>query len=273
MRAIKTGESSFTLEFESEEELRAEHSANLAIGGLQLPGIAPSGPRGGESLLQARAVALLPTGVALMIESDTRGLLEALLEDRGQRTADPGPRTGDEHPAEIPSEAGSETSRLLDDLLASRPEATPGQNETSERTDRPDRNLQSSWDRIRSLSQMEKILLAVKAERSERAQLVQDNDPRVLLSLLKNPRLTIDEVTRIAKSTFLTYQIAEVIVKTGPWMANLELRVALIHNPKTPAQFALRILPTLPEADVRAIARSSPSTALKQAALRRLQGT
>jgi len=59
------------------------------------------------------------------------------------------------------------------------------------------------WDRIRNASQMEKILLAVKADRSERSMLLQDNDPRVLLSLLRNPRLTVDEVVRLAKSTFL----------------------------------------------------------------------
>src|SRR6185436_1925467 len=62
--------------------------------------------------------------------------------------------------------------------------------ETAEKT-------QNAWDRMRGLSQMEKILLAVKADRSERALLVQDNDPRVLLSLLRNPRLTVEEVIRL----------------------------------------------------------------------------
>lgn len=131
---------------------------------------------------------------------------------------------------------------------------------------------QSSWDRIRGLSQMEKILLAVKADRSDRALLLQDNDPRVLLSILRNPRLTVDEVTRMAKSPFLTYQIVDVIMKTAQWMASLDVRLALIHNPKTPQAFGLRILPTLPDADVRAIARAGTNMALKQAAVRRLQG-
>jgi hypothetical protein len=131
---------------------------------------------------------------------------------------------------------------------------------------------QTAWDRMRALSQMEKLLLAVKAERSERALLLQDNDPRVLLSLLRNPRLTVDEVARMAKSAFLTYQVAEVIMKAAQWMSSLDVRLALIHNPKTPPAFALRILPTLPEAEVRAIARAGTNMALKQAAVRRLQG-
>src|SRR5207245_11275044 len=51
-----------------------------------------------------------------------------------------------------------------------------------EEVERPE-TTQNTWDRMRSLSQMEKILLAVKADRTERAFLLQDNDPRVLLSI------------------------------------------------------------------------------------------
>ncbi|HEX7420822.1 MAG TPA: hypothetical protein VF505_13105 [Thermoanaerobaculia bacterium] len=136
----------------------------------------------------------------------------------------------------------------------------------------PETDEKTSWDRVRQRSQMEKILLASRADRTERAVLVQDNDPRVLLSVLRNPRLTVDEVVRIAKSTFLNFQIVDVITKTGQWMASLDVRLALIHNPKTPQAYALRILPTLPESEVRAIAKAGTNMALKQAALRRLQG-
>ncbi|HWW60586.1 MAG TPA: hypothetical protein VN181_04385, partial [Thermoanaerobaculia bacterium] len=130
----------------------------------------------------------------------------------------------------------------------------------------------TAWDRLRGLSQMEKLQLAIKAERSERALLVQDNDPRVLLSLLRNPRLTVDEVVRVAKSSYLTFQIADVIMKAAQWSSSLDVRLALIHNPKTPPQFALRILPSLPEAEIRTIARTGTNMQLKQAAVRRLQG-
>lgn len=135
----------------------------------------------------------------------------------------------------------------------------------------PEETSQTSWDRIRALTQNEKLLLAPKADRSERALLLQDNDPRVLLSLLRNPRITVDEVARMAKSAFLTYQIADVIMKTAQWMSSLDVRLALVHNAKTPQAFGLRILPTLPDADVRAIARAGTNMALKQAAVRRLQ--
>ncbi|HJQ38641.1 MAG TPA: hypothetical protein VKB93_16000 [Thermoanaerobaculia bacterium] len=130
---------------------------------------------------------------------------------------------------------------------------------------------ESTWDRMRSLTQTEKLLLAIKADRTDRAVLLQDNDPRVLLSLLRNPQLTIDEVARIARSTYLNVQIADVISKTGQWMASMDVRLGLVHNPKTPPALALRLLPSLPEAEVRNIARAGTNMALKTAALRQLQ--
>lgn len=233
MRVTRTAGTTFIAEFESEEELRSEHTMNLAHSALRLPTeetvalytplvVTLRGPWGGETNVKATAMAMLPDGIALALEGNPEEQLERLLQKPEEES--------------------------------------------------PEKHQSNTWDRMRDLPQMQKILLAVKADRSERALLLQDNDPRVLLSLLRNPRLTVDEVARLAKSSFLNYQIAEVIVKATQWMASLDVRLGLVHNPKTPQAFALRILPTLPELEIRAIARAGTSMALKQAALRKLQG-
>jgi hypothetical protein len=235
MNITRTASAAFTVEFESEDELREEHRANLSIGGLRLATtetvalnatvlVTLRGPWGGESFARATVVANLPDAIALAIDGDA--------EER--------------------------FARLMAKPAGDSPEETE--------------KKQNTWDYIRALSQMEKLLLAVKADRTERALLLQDNDPRVLLSLLRNPRLTVDEVARLSKSSFLTYQVADVIIKTTQWMANLDVRLGLIRNAKTPPAFALRILPTLPESEVRSIARGGTNMALKMAALRQLQG-
>jgi hypothetical protein len=235
MKVTRTASAAFTAEFESEEELRLEHAANLSFNALALETaetvardatllVTLRGPWGGETFVKATVVAALPGRIALAIEGDSEEMLRRLLE------------RAEEEAAEAPE------------------------------------RQQNTWDRMRGLSQMEKLLLAVKADRSERAILAQDNDPRVLLSLLRNPRLTVDEVVRVAKSSFLTFQVADVIVKAQQWMGSVDVRVALIRNPKTPPAFAMRILPTLPEAEVRAVARAGTNMALKTAALRLLQG-
>lgn len=243
MNVQRMTETAFDAQFENEEELQNEHRTNLAIGALRLPTsekvplhatlqVTLRGPWGGEAGARATVVAMLPDGLALMVDGDPEERLRRLMAKPAEPVASDADDTSDESPEK----------------------------------------RENAWDRMRGLSQMEKILLAVKADRAERALLLQDNDPRVLLSLLRNPRLTVDEVARLAKSSFLNYQIADVIMKATQWMSSLDVRLGLIHNPKTPPAFGLRILPTLPEADVRAIARAGTNMQLKQAALRRLQG-
>ncbi len=74
---------------------------------------------------------------------------------------------------------------------------------------------------------------------------------------------------RISKSHLLSYTAAEIILKTPQWFANGDVRAALVHNPRLPVAMAIRILPTLPESEIKAIARgAATSQPLKQAALR-----
>jgi hypothetical protein len=253
LKAVRTGPQAFAVEFESEEELAAEARTNLSAGGLRLPtterlalfsklGLLLRLAGGGEAAATATVVAPLPDGVALALDGDTAALVEALRA--------------------VPGAPGDET--LGETLEEAVEEAEAGAGAASQ---------QSVWDRLRSLSRMEKLLLTPKADRIERAILAQDSDPQVLYTLLKNPRLTADEVIRISKSPYLTFQTAEAIVKSTQWFSNLEVRVALVHNAKTPPAFAMRILQTLPESELRTISHgAATSMALKQAALKKLQG-
>lgn len=238
MIVTRTAVDAFIAEFESEQELREEQRANLSAGGLRLPTGETAAP---NSVLNVTLRG--PSGAEAMVKATVVAAL----------------------PDGIATAVEGDIDSIVDRLL-------PKRVSTIEEEPVDEKDQKTSWDRIRGLPQVQKILLASKADRSERAVLIQDNDPRVLLSVLRNPRLTIDEVARIATSSFLNYQIADVILKSAQWMASLDVRLGLIHNPKTPQAFALRILPTLPDSEVRAIARAGTSVALKQAALRRLQG-
>ena len=235
MRTVPSGEREFLVEFESEEELKAEERAHLGVGGLVLRPAEPLAPDTslaltlrlvgrGEVAVTSRVVAALPGALALQLDGNPAQIVRALLVAAPETVAEEGAATG------------------------------------------------TLWEQLRKLTPPQKILLAPKADRFTRALLVQESDPQVLLALLKNPRLSLDEVVRVAKSSFLSFQAAELLLKTNPWIANLDVRLALIHNPKLPVPFALRILPTLPDNEVRTISKgAATSMALKQAALRRLQ--
>lgn len=236
MKLSQTGPLAFNLEFEDEEELRAEDRACLSVGGLFLR---PAGPLPafakvtvalrlagrGEATVAAVVVGSPPGGLALQYEGDPASVVAALLAE----------------PAEEPEASEQETTTL--------------------------------WERLRAMTPPQKMLLAPKADRATRSLLVQDSDPQVLFALLKNPRLSIDEVVRVSKSGCLSFQAAELILRTSAWASSVDVRVALIRNPKLPVPLALRILPTLPELEVRALAKgAATSMPLKQAALKRLQG-
>lgn len=239
MRVERTGEAAFEIELESEEELAAEERAHLSVGGLliQTPESLP--PR---TAIELRL--LLAGGGQVRVPAQVVAALPGALALHLE---------GD--PAAI-------AAALRAGLGAQQDEAEPDEQQRT-----------TLWERLRNLTPPQKILLAPKADRVTRALLVQESDPQVLFALLKNPRLSIDEVVRVAKSSFLSFQAAELILKTSPWYSNLDVRVALIHNPKLPLPFALRILPTLPDHEVRAIAKgAATSMALKQAALKRIHG-
>ena len=136
MRTVRTGPLAFTVEFDSEEELAAEARTNLSAGGLRLP----TGERpaifsrlslvlrlagGGEATASATVVAPLPDGVALAVDGDTAVLVEAL---RAQPQA--------------PGQAALEEAVEEEDEGQGAPRG-------------------NVWDRLRSISRMEKLLLSL----------------------------------------------------------------------------------------------------------------
>jgi hypothetical protein len=240
MKLSQTGPQAFLLELESEEELRAEERAHLSVGGLLLR---PAGPLAPFAKVTV-ALRLLGRGektVAAVVVGSPPGGLALQFE------GDP---------------AGVVAALLA--KPATEPATEPAASEPETTT---------LWEKLRGMTPPQKILLAPKADRVTRALLVQESDAQVLFALLKNPRLSIDEVVRVAKSSYLSFQAAELILRTSTWASNLDVRLALIHNPKLSVPFALRILPTLPDHEVRTIAKgAATSMPLRQAAIKRLHG-
>src|SRR5258706_14665459 len=90
MKVTRTASAAFTVEFESEDELREEQRANLSMGGLRLATtetvalnatllVTLRGPWGGESFARATVVAILPDAIALAIDGNPDEHLARLL--------------------------------------------------------------------------------------------------------------------------------------------------------------------------------------------------
>lgn len=222
----------FLLEFETEEELQAEYQTNISAGGL---------------FFQTTSQYPEFTPIHLTLKLTNGGLMMI--------------------PATVVNAMGTALAVAIEtkpELIWSTLTTKP-----AEATSAASISDQNVWEKVRRLSRVEKLLLAPKADRGERQVLLQDNDPQVIFSLLKNPRITAEEVLRIARLPLLTAIAADTIAKTAIWAGNSEIRAALVHNPRTPTALALKLLPTLPEPEIRQIAKATAvSQALRQAAIR-----
>lgn len=123
--------------------------------------------------------------------------------------------------------------------------------------------------RIKAMNPNERMRLATKAGRTERAILVRDTSAQVLMGLLSNPRLDGEDVLHLVRSTHANAALLKRIAEDRRWSQNPEVRAALVRNPKTPTPLALRLLETLRTPDLQVLAKSGQSKeVLRRAAVR-----
>jgi hypothetical protein len=107
-------------------------------------------------------------------------------------------------------------------------------------------------------------------------RLLFDPDPRVVQTVLENPRLTEAEVVKLAATRRATPEVLEAIAEDDRWIARYPVKVALANNPAAPSRLVLRILPHLMQQDLRELAvGAAHSTVQEQASalLARRQGS
>jgi DNA polymerase III delta prime subunit len=118
----------------------------------------------------------------------------------------------------------------------------------------------------------EKIKLAHTGDRSVRNLLIKDNNRVVALSVLKNPKLTEQEVVRTISSTSISEEIIREIANSRKWMKCYNVKCAMAFNPHTPLSFSLKIIDYLREKELKQLAKSKGIPgALVNAASRKLK--
>ena len=76
-------------------------------------------------------------------------------------------------------------------------------------------------------------------------RLLHDQDPRVIRTLLDNPRLLERDAVKIAALRPTRAEVLEVVAAHPRWSSRYRVRKALACNPATPPPIARRLLPTL----------------------------
>ena len=111
----------------------------------------------------------------------------------------------------------------------------------------------SVLQKIGSLSIAQRMALAMKGTREERAILIRDSNKIVAVAVLSSPKLTETEVESIAKMASLSDEILRIIANTRAWIKSYAVVAALVNNPKTPVAISMNLLARLTEKDLRMV--------------------
>jgi hypothetical protein len=140
----------------------------------------------------------------------------------------------------LPPEAGTEEGAAPLD-----PAAELAEEEALQKTD--------AYMRIMRLNVAERNILAMKGSGEERAILIRDTAKVVSMAVLKNPRLSDNEITRYAGMRNLHEDILRAIAQNREWTKAYSVAHNLVRNPKTPPGLSVQFLGRLGTRDLRVI--------------------
>lgn len=126
-------------------------------------------------------------------------------------------------------------------------------------------------EQIRSMTVSERMRYAARAGRAGRMMLVTDHNPNVMKFLVRNPRIGKEEIHRLLKNNRVTPDILNIIAKERKWNASEDLKMLLIRHPKTPSGTVMKLIQTISERNLRALAKSNHvKDNIKRTALQKL---
>jgi hypothetical protein len=112
--------------------------------------------------------------------------------------------------------------------------------------------------RIRMMSAAEKVAFATRGNKQVRTLLMRDTNRLVALASISSPAITEPEVLAAANAKAVHADVLTHIVrdKKNNWVRNYQVKVALVNNPKTQLPDAMKLVPTLNQRDMKAVAKS-----------------
>lgn len=125
---------------------------------------------------------------------------------------------------------------------------------------------------IGSLGMAQKIKYALCGNKTAREILVKDANKIIASSVLKNPRITEEEVIRLATTKGTPDDLLRQIARNKEWIKNYSVKLGVAQNPKTPVMVSIKLLDHLYEKDLAKLAKSKniPSV-LASAARKKLE--
>lgn len=109
---------------------------------------------------------------------------------------------------------------------------------------------------VKDMTMGQKIKLALSGNKSARELLVKDSNKIISIAVLKNPRITEDEVLKVANTKGTPEDLLRQIARNREWVKSYSIKMGMISNPKTPLAISIKLMDSLFENDLQKIAKS-----------------
>lgn len=106
---------------------------------------------------------------------------------------------------------------------------------------------------LSSLSIVERMKLAMKGSKAQRAQLIRDSNKLVAAAVLSSPKLTESEVEAFAKMANVSEEVLRTIAMNRSWVKNYGVIAGLTRNPKTPPAISMQMVQRLNDRDLKSL--------------------
>lgn len=118
------------------------------------------------------------------------------------------------------------------------------------------KDSESLFHKIQSMTLNEKVQLAVRCGREERRILMKAAHQQTHIYLLKNPKITTDEIAQMCRSPSINSEMLIDISNNQDWMKHTSVKMSVMKNPKTPLNIVKKHIQSLGDADLYQLARS-----------------
>ena len=142
----------------------------------------------------------------------------------------------DELISETPAEVLANVQRVIDSERLERGDVSP------ERV--------SLIRRIMFMNTKDRMKLAMKGDREARGILIRDSNKVVCSAVVKNPRITEQEVENVASMRTVADEVLRLIALNRSWARSYPIIHNLARNPRTPVPTAMNILPRIRTKDL-----------------------
>lgn len=139
-----------------------------------------------------------------------------------------------------------------------------------QRTSGAEARKETLLQRIQHLTVGEKIALALRGGQEIRSILLKEPNKEVVLSVLKNPKMTETEVEMLAHSRNAPEDALRAICRNREWTKNYNIIFALVNNPKTPPGLSVPFVTSLRTKDLVILEKNKNVPEAVRAAARRL---